>query len=57
MWQDWLNGLVGFWLIISALGGFNSQLNLVITGVVIIVLSAWELVQYQGQAHDAKLMH
>jgi len=55
MWQDWLNGLAGLWLIVSVLGNYATRSNLIVTGIVIIILSVWELIQYQGR--EARLSH
>ena len=44
MWQSWLSGILGFWLILVVVLGFSSTLNrifFVITGLAIAVLSFW----------------
>lgn len=44
MWQQWVNGILGIWLVILPFLGFAADtLNtiLIITGVVIAVLGFW----------------
>ena len=44
MWQSWLSGILGFWLILVVVFGFSSTLNrifFIITGIAIAVLSFW----------------
>jgi hypothetical protein len=44
MWQDWLNGILGIWvLVIPFIGVSGSSLTttLVVTGVVIAILGFW----------------
>ena len=44
MWQDWLNGILGIWVIVIAFLGFTgSTLTwvLVVSGIVIAVLGFW----------------
>jgi hypothetical protein len=44
MWQDWINGLLGIWVIISPYLGMSEsglKSNLVITGIVIVILAVW----------------
>ena len=47
-WQDWLNGVLGAWLVIAPRGlGFGSLAmaawNQVIVGLVVLAFAAWEL--------------
>jgi len=44
MWKNWLNGILGLWVLISpfvGLSGGAMQTNLVIVGIVIAVLGFW----------------
>lgn len=44
MWQDWLNGILGIWvLVIPFIGVSGSSLTttLVVTGVIIAILGFW----------------
>ncbi|MDP3052223.1 MAG: hypothetical protein Q8N42_01815 [bacterium] len=44
MWQNWLSGILGLWLILVVLLGFSSTLNqifFILTGLAITVLSFW----------------
>ncbi len=44
MWQTWLSGILGLWLILIVLSGFSSTLNqifFILTGLAIAVLSFW----------------
>lgn len=44
MWQDWINGLVGLWLVVASflnLSASAMQTNLLVGGIVIAVLAFW----------------
>lgn len=44
LWQIWLSGVLGLWLVVVVFFGFSSTLNrffLVVTGVAIAFLSFW----------------
>ncbi len=44
MWQAWLSGLIGLWLILSAFLGFADTTmtwNLVISGILVAVFGFW----------------
>lgn len=44
MWQAWLNGIIGLWLILSAFLGFGDVAktwNLVICGILVAVFGFW----------------
>ncbi len=41
MWQDWVNGILGLWVILIPFVGADSVTVLVITGIVIAVLGFW----------------
>ena len=49
MWQQWLNVVVGLWIILSAFLGFtpdNMVVNLVISGIVVAGLALWGALQH-----------
>jgi uncharacterized membrane protein len=42
MWKNWVNGILGLWLIVSTFFGMSTNgmaVNLVIVGIVVAVLS------------------
>jgi hypothetical protein len=42
MWKNWVNGILGVWLIISAfigMGATGMAANLIIVGVIVAILS------------------
>ncbi len=44
MWQQWVNAILGLWLILSAFLGFSASAqttNLVIVGIIVAVLGFW----------------
>ena len=41
MWQDWLNGILGLWVILLPFINLTDTTTLVITGIVIAVLGFW----------------
>ncbi len=41
MWQDWVNGILGLWVILLPFIGMTDQTTLIITGIVIAVLGFW----------------
>jgi hypothetical protein len=44
MWQDWVNGIVGLWVIVVpflGLTGTSLMWTLVVTGVVVAILGFW----------------
>ncbi|HVW66669.1 MAG TPA: SPW repeat protein [Candidatus Peribacteraceae bacterium] len=44
MWQQWVNGILGLWVLITPFLGLTGQAyiwTLVITGIVIAVLGFW----------------
>ena len=42
MWQDWVNGILGLWVILLPFIGLGGDVTtLVITGIVIAVLGFW----------------
>lgn len=42
MWQQWINGILGLWVIIMPfIGGADTKTVVVVTGVVIAILGFW----------------
>lgn len=44
MWQNWVNGILGLWVMLLGFLGFPaflSRILLIITGIIIFVLSFW----------------
>ena len=44
MWQDWLNGILGIWVLVipfTGMAGSSLTSTLVITGIVIAILGFW----------------
>lgn len=51
MWQQWLNGLLGLWLIaLPFLSGLGTGVTwtLVITGVAVALLGFWGAIEHRG---------
>ncbi len=45
MWRDWVNGILGVWLVILGFLGFPSSVKAVLviaTGIIIAFLSFWK---------------
>lgn len=47
MWQQWVNGILGLWVIIIPFVGLgsNSKIVLIVTGVIIAILGFWGALQ------------
>jgi hypothetical protein len=43
MWQGWVNGVIGIWLIVSGIvgAGFHAQWNYILGGVIMAVIGVW----------------
>ena len=44
MWQNWVNGILGLWIILMGFLGLSASLSrilLIISGLVIAILSFW----------------
>ena len=55
MWQDWINGILGLWLILSAFVGMSvgaTMANLVIVGIVVAALGFWAAGQRYQQSNS-----
>ena len=52
MWQGWINGILGLWLIVASFTIAGSKgANLasgLITGIILLVLGLWVAVSYKG---------
>jgi hypothetical protein len=54
MWQQWLNGLLGLWLIALpfTMGlGTGVTWTLVITGAGVAILGFWGAIEHKGMEH------
>ncbi len=50
MWKNWVNGILGLWIIVSAFVGMSANgmtVNLVIVGIIVAILS------FAGLASDS----
>ncbi len=45
MWQQWVNGVLGLWVIIMPFTGVNTNTVVIVTGVVIAILGFWGALQ------------
>ncbi len=45
MWQHWVNGIIGLWIIVMALVGIQDITTIVITGVVVAIVGFWGALQ------------
>ncbi|HQU07910.1 MAG TPA: hypothetical protein PK539_02525 [Candidatus Paceibacterota bacterium] len=46
MWQDWVNGILGLWVIIMALTSYTTSTTVVVvTGGVIAIVGFWGALQ------------
>ncbi len=45
MWQHWLNGILGLWVIVMALTGIQNMTTVVVTGAVIAIVGFWGALQ------------
>ncbi len=45
MWQHWVNGVLGLWVIVMALTGMQNITTIVVTGVVIAIVGFWGALQ------------
>lgn len=41
MWQQWVNGILGLWVLLLPFIGLTDTTTLVVTGIVIAVLGFW----------------
>lgn len=58
MWQQWVNGILGLWVIIVPFLGFTGTQNvwtLGITGLVIAVLGFWGATEH-STVHEGRSM-
>lgn len=59
MWQQWINGILGLWVLISPFVGLTPEAmttNLVIVGIVIALLGFWGALQHQYRHEGHKPM-
>lgn len=45
MWQHWVNGILGLWVIIMALTPYTNTTVVIVTGVVIAIVGFWGALQ------------
>jgi len=45
MWQHWVNGILGLWVIVMALIGMQTATVVVATGIVIAIIGFWGALQ------------
>ncbi len=45
MWQQWVNGILGLWVIIMPFTGVETKTVVIVTGVVIAILGFWGALQ------------
>lgn len=60
MWQQWVNLILGIWVVISPffLGADTMATNLIVTGSAIAILAAWGAVQHDRHyAHSHRPSH
>ena len=52
MWQAWINGIVGLWLIVAAFVIAGSKtgklINCLLTGIVLLILGLWAAVRHKS---------
>lgn len=49
MWKQWLNFILGLWIVLSAYLGFTPDAmvtNLTVTGIIMAGLSLWSALEY-----------
>lgn len=54
MWQQWINGILGLWLIVLPFlvaAGTGVTWTLVITGVAVALLGFWGAVEHKSLGH------
>jgi hypothetical protein len=54
MWQQWLNLIVGLWIVVSAYLGFGAETmatNFVVSGAIVAVLALWGALQHNRMMH------
>lgn len=55
MWQQWVNLIVGLWIILSGyidLGPQATTANLTIAGIVIALMALWGALEYRREDSD-----
>ncbi|MBX4210612.1 SPW repeat protein [Candidatus Parcubacteria bacterium] len=58
MWQNWLNLLLGIWVIVSGYLNFTVQqmtTNLTISGILIAGLALWGALQHNMMTNDGQM--
>ncbi len=56
MWQNWINALVGAWLVIASLLNMSAatmEMNLLVGGAAVAILGIWSLLESSaGEMHS-----
>jgi hypothetical protein len=52
MWQDWVNGFLGLWLVMLAFLGVMDQWTLLFVGAAIAVLGFWAVARRTEREED-----
>ena len=52
MWQDWINGFLGVWLILLAALGLVGNTVVLLAGIAIAILGFWGAVRNRGAEED-----
>lgn len=53
MWKQWVNGVLGIWIVLLPYLGFTADVHtwlMVVTGIVIAVLAFWSASESNGVA-------
>jgi hypothetical protein len=51
-WQGYVNGIIGLWLILSSfVPALTDQVNLTLSGIVVVALAIWRMVHIYSQWH------
>jgi uncharacterized membrane protein YidH (DUF202 family) len=60
MWQNWVNAILGLWILLSSFLGMSvngMMTNLVIVGIVIAALGFWGAYDTSHQMESQRHMH
>lgn len=60
MWQNWLNALLGLWVIVVpflGISGSTLMWTLVITGVAVAVFALWGVQETSAEREEGRMSH
>lgn len=60
MWQQWINVLLGLWIIVLPFLGITGSTftwTLAVTGIVVAALALWSALYEQSTVHQQELRH